>query len=135
MFRKHQLQAHRSMSGSGLAPYETKNMADEKVGFTSEGLNEKDLDQRGGRGGGSSGQLFDQSMATFYREGHLLANLGWVEFDLGCSTILPTCSATSAKFPSAQAELGRGWKSINQSQPIPGSPADASSCTVAPFAR
>ena len=23
-----------------------------------------------------------------YREFHLLANLGWVDFDLGCSTIL-----------------------------------------------
>ena len=27
-------------------------------------------------------------MTMFYREFHLLANLGWVDFDLGCSTIL-----------------------------------------------
>ena len=27
---------------------------------------------------------------------HLVANLGWVDFDVGCSTILPTCSATYA---------------------------------------
>ena len=38
---------------------------------------------------------------------HLLACLGWVDFDLGCSTILPSCSASSANFPSAQAQLGR----------------------------
>ena len=30
--------------------------------------------------------------------------LGFVDFDLGCSTILPCCSAASAKFPPAQAE-------------------------------
>ena len=36
----------------------------------------------------------------------------WVgfEFDLGCSTILPTCSGTFARFLLAQAELGSGWK-------------------------
>ena len=42
-----------------------------------------------------------------YRVTHLLANLGWVDFYLGCSTILPRCSATSAKFPPAQAESDR----------------------------
>ena len=47
---------------------------------------------------------------------HLLANLGWVGFDLGCSTIVPSCSTSSASFPSAQAEPGRGWNSHTQSQ-------------------
>ena len=65
-----------------------------------------------------------------YRVTHLLANLGWVDFDLGCSTILPSCSAASAKFPPAQAELGRQWNSQNASQPNPGSPGDGSPCTT-----
>ena len=60
-----------------------------------------------------------------YRAGHLLSNLGWVDFDLECSIILPTCSATSANFPSAQAELGKRWNRRNQSQPNLGSPGDA----------
>ena len=55
-----------------------------------------------------------------YRVRHLLANLGWVDFDMGCSTILPTCSATSASFLSARIEQGRGRNSTNQSQPNPG---------------
>ena len=63
-----------------------------------------------------------------YRETHLLANLGWVDLDLGYSTILPSCSASSANFPSAQAEPGRGWNGQNQSQPNPGSPGDGSPC-------
>ena len=38
-----------------------------------------------------------------YRVAHFRANLGWLDFDLGCSTILPSCSASSANFTSAQA--------------------------------
>ena len=48
---------------------------------------------------------------TLYRVTHLLANPGWVHFDLRCSTILPSCSASSADFSSAQAEADRGWDS------------------------
>ena len=66
----------------------------------------------------------------YYSVTHLLANFGWIDFDLGCSTILPSCSASSANFPSAQAEPGRGWNSQNQSQPNPGSPGDVSPCTL-----
>ena len=48
---------------------------------------------------------------------HLLANLGWVDFDLGCSIILPSYSATSSKFPSAQAEFGGTVKiQVNSTQ-------------------
>ena len=43
-------------------------------------------------------------LVQYYRATHLLANLGWVDFDLRCSTILPSCPASSAKFPPAQAE-------------------------------
>ena len=54
-----------------------------------------------------------------YRVIHLLANLGWVDFDLGCSAILPTYSATSANFPLAQTELGRGWNTAKVRQEMP----------------
>ena len=43
-----------------------------------------------------------------YRVRHLLANLGWVDFDLRSPTILPTYSATSANVSLAQTELGGG---------------------------
>ena len=68
-----------------------------------------------------------------YRVANLLANLGWVDFYLGCSTIFPSCSASCANFSSAQAEPGRGWKSQKQSQPNPGSPGDGPSCRVDAF--
>ena len=38
---------------------------------------------------------------------------------LGCYTILPSCPATSVKFPSAQVELGRQWNTQNPSQQNP----------------
>ena len=41
-----------------------------------------------------------------YRVAKLPAYLGWIDFNLGCSIILPTCSATYANFPSAQAHEG-----------------------------
>ena len=47
---------------------------------------------------------------------------------MGCSTILSSCSASSAYFPSAQAEQGRGWNNQNQSQPTPAFRADALAC-------
>ena len=50
-----------------------------------------------------------------YRVRHSLTNLDWFDFNSGSSIILPTCSATSANFPSAQTELGRGCNSTNQS--------------------
>ena len=55
-----------------------------------------------------------------YKEVHLQANLGWVDFDFGCSTLLPSCSARSANFTSAQAESGP----INISQPKSTQPKD-----------
>ena len=60
---------------------------------------------------------------------HLQANLGWVDLDSGCSTILPSCSVSSAKFPPAQTQPGRGWNSQNQSQPNRGLPGDWSPCS------
>ena len=48
---------------------------------------------------------------------HLLVDLGWVDYDLAVAQ--PSCPATSAKFPSAQAELGRQCNTQNSSQPNP----------------
>ena len=48
------------------------------------------------------------------------ASLGWVIFYFGCTTILPSCPANSAIFPSAQADLGRQWNDPNRCQPKPG---------------
>ena len=52
---------------------------------------------------------------------------------LGYYTICPRFSASSANFPSAQAESGRGWNSQNQSQPNPGSLGDGLPCTGWPL--
>ena len=41
----------------------------------------------------NSGLVYD-----IYRAWHLVADLGWADFDLGCSTILPCCYANSARF-------------------------------------
>ena len=49
-------------------------------------------------------------------------------FGLGY-TILLSCSASSANFPSAQAEPSRGWNIQNQSQPNPSPQADMTPCT------
>ena len=43
--------------------------------------------------------------------------IGWLWFL--CSTILPSCPAAPAKFPSAQAESGRQWNIRNSSQQNP----------------
>ena len=43
--------------------------------------------------------------------------LSWIWF--GCSIILPSCLAASAKFPLAQSESGRQWSTQNPSQPNP----------------
>ena len=39
--------------------------------------------------------------------GGRIPRLGWLWF--GCTIILPSCPASSAKLPLAQAELGRWW--------------------------
>ena len=57
--------------------------------------------------------------------------MGWVDLDLRCSTILPTCSASSAIFPSAQADPGRGRNSPLQGQPNPAIRQDGPPCNKA----
>ena len=58
-----------------------------------------------------------RSTAETYRVSHLVIDLGLVDLEIECSTILPTCQATSAKFPPAEAELDRQWNNQNLSQP------------------
>ena len=43
--------------------------------------------------------------------------MGWVDYDLGCSTIWSTCSATSANIPSTKAECGRPKEHKSKSTP------------------
>ena len=43
--------------------------------------------------------------------------------------MLPSCPAASAKFPSAQSELGSQWNTQTLSQPNPGLRADETPCT------
>ena len=40
------------------------------------------------QGNGAHGELNVSPMARPYRMGHLVVQLGWVDLDLGCSTIL-----------------------------------------------
>ena len=61
-------------------------------------------------------------LATKYRVTHILANLGWVDFDFGYSTlclVLPRLMGNWQKWLSSRA---RWWNIPNQSQPNPGSP-------------
>ena len=41
-----------------------------------------------------------------YREGHLVADLGWVYKDFECSTTLLCCYANTARFSSVPVESG-----------------------------
>ena len=52
-----------------------------------------------------------------------------VNLDFGCSTILPNHTASSANFPSSNAEPGRRWNCQNQSPPNPSQRRDGPPCT------
>ena len=67
---------------------------------------------------------------SMYRVTHLLANLGWVDFDLGNFDVPPSCTAVqqvlliSHRHRQNQAEGGTAKISL----PNPGSPGDVSPC-------
>ena len=61
---------------------------------------------------------------------HQIVGWGLVDLDLGCSTILPSYSAISAKIPSAEAESGRKRDCQDQSQSNQGLPADETPCKM-----
>ena len=81
-------------------------------------------------GGFSCGTGENQSMATKtrgkrkldYRVTHLLANLGWVDFDLGCSTLCLVLPGLMGNWQSWLSSWARWGNIPNQSQPNPGSP-------------
>ena len=52
--------------------------------------------------------------ACMYRMGHLVGQLGWIDYGLRCSNILPSCSAFSTNFPTVNRQ--RGWNCLNLSQ-------------------
>ena len=57
----------------------------------------------------------DSAVGIMYMVRHLVGQLDWVDYGLRCSTILPSCAANSANFPTAEVETGRGWNSQNLS--------------------
>ena len=67
---------------------------------------------------------------ALYRVAHLLANLGWVDFDFGCSTLCQVLPGLMGKWQNLLSSWARCWNIPNQSQPNPGSPGDVSPCTV-----
>ena len=68
-----------------------------------------------------------------YRVSQQVSDLGWVDFDLDVPLIMPSFSASSATFPSAQAESGGQRNSQNQSQPNPGQRPAVSLSTLMKF--
>ena len=85
-------------------------------------------------------ELDDSRSATrcllFYRVSHLLVCRCWVDFDLGVppscpAAQLPSCQATSAKFPERiPGRIGKTvWSTQYTSQPNPGALADGTACT------
>ena len=58
-----------------------------------------------------------------YRVTHLLANLGLVDFDFGCSTL-----CLMGNWQNWLSTWARWWNIPNQSQPNPGSPGDGPPC-------
>ena len=63
-----------------------------------------------------------------YRVTHLLANLGWVDIDFGCSTLCLILPGLMGNWQNWLSSWVRWWNIPNQSQPNPGSPADGSPC-------
>ena len=51
--------------------------------------------------------IFAAGIAKKYRVTHLLANLGWAEFDFGCSTSLPGSAWADGKFAELAEQLGK----------------------------
>ena len=52
-----------------------------------------------------------------YRVAHLLANLGWVDIDLCCSTLCLVLLGLIGNWQKLLSRWARGWSTPNQSQP------------------
>ena len=63
-----------------------------------------------------------------FRVTHLLANLGWVDLDFGCSALCLVLPGLMGNWQNWLSSWARWWNIPNQSQPIPVSPGDLSPC-------
>ena len=72
----------------------------------------------------------DDGECSIYRVTLVVADLGWVDFDLDVQTSCPVAQPILPKFLSAQAELGIQWNEQNHSQPNPGPRPLESPCCV-----
>ena len=72
-------------------------------------------------------------MTLKYSVNYHLADLGWIDFELDGSPILPRCSTHSAKLSYAQSEFVRQWNGQNQGQPNSGTRGDGSPCIYLDF--
>ena len=48
-----------------------------------------------------------------YRDGHLLANLGWVDIDLSCSTLCPVQPGLMGNWQKWLSKRARRWNIPN----------------------
>ena len=65
-----------------------------------------------------------------YKVTHLLANLGCVDFDLGCSTLCLVLPGLMGNWQKWLSSWARWWNIPNQSQPNRGLPRDVSPFTL-----
>ena len=64
-----------------------------------------------------------------YRVTHLLVNLGWVDFDFGCSILCLVLPGRMGNWQNWLSSWARRWNIPNQSQPNLGSPGDVLPCS------
>ena len=67
---------------------------------------------------------------ALYRVAHLLANLGWVDFDFGCSTLCLVLLGLMGNWQKWLSSWARCWNIIDQSHPNQTIPADGPPCIV-----
>ena len=67
-----------------------------------------------------------------YKATHLLANLGWVDFDFGFPTLCLVLPGLMRNWQNWLSSWARWWNIPNQSQPNRGSPGDVSPCNEVP---
>ena len=70
-----------------------------------------------------------------YRMTHLLAILGWVDFNFGSSTLCLVLPGLMGNWQNWLSSWARGWIIPNQSQPNRGSPGDVSPCNEVRLTR
>ena len=69
-----------------------------------------------------------QIVGSIFRVTHLLANLGWVDFEFGCSTLCLVLPGLMGKWQNWLSTWSRWGNIPNQSQPNQGLPGDGPPC-------